>query len=372
MLKADYIIVGQGLAGSILAYLLLKRRQKVVIIDAYSDETFRPIALGGKGDKKSSSRIAAGVINPITGMRFVKSWRIDEFLPVAQSLYQEIETVLGIQLWHERSIFRVLRTVEEENNWLLRKSYPEYQPYCGQTDPSVNNHKFQPFYGIAEVKNGAQVNLPALVTHFRSFFEEKQLILNESFDANQLIISDTSVAYKGIQATKIIFCEGANAKNNPYFNHLPFNPDKGELLLVRIPNLDLSQVFKNKMAIVPLHDTEGNQENKQKDMYWVGATNTWNFDNDLPSDKTKELIINELKSTIKLPFEVIAHQAAIRPTVKDRRPLLGLNRQQPNLGIFNGFGTKGASLVPFWARHFVDFLVGGTPLDKEVDIQRFF
>ena len=359
MKNADFIIVGQGLAGSVLAYLLLKKGQKVILIDQYTE-----------GGKKSSSQIAAGVINPITGMRFVKSWRIDEFLPVARSLYQEIETVLNVKLWHERTIFRVLRHVEEENNWLLRNSYPDYQPYCGNMPPSVQTLEmghYKPFYAIAEVKNGAQVNLSALVAHFRLFFKQKQMLLQEHFDSNECAISDKSVEYKGIKASKIIFCEGAHAQSNPFFNQLPFNPDKGELLLVRIPNLDLTHIFKNKMAIVPLHDTVAGQ----KDLYWVGATNTWAFDNDLPSTTNKELIINELKNTINLPFEVIEQQAAIRPTVKDRRPLLGLHPQHPQLGIFNGFGTKGASLVPFWAQRFTEFLLNEEPLDKDVDIQRF-
>lgn len=359
MKHIDFIIVGQGLAGSVLAYLLLKKGQKVVVVGNYTE-----------GGKKSSSQIAAGVINPITGMRFVKSWRIDAFLFAARSLYLEIETVLGVKLWHERLIFRALRNIEEENNWLLRNTFPDYQPYCGKTDASVSNFdesKLMPFYALAEVKNGAQVNLPALVEHFRHYFEKKQILLTDDFDTSQLSFSKENVAYQGIKASKIVFCEGIKAMENPYFNYLPFNPDKGELLLVRIPNLDLNHIFKNKMAIVPLHDTEGGV----KDLYWVGATNTWKFDSDLPNTVNKELIVNELKNTLNTPFEIIDHHAAIRPTVKDRRPFLGLDPQQAQLGIFNGFGTKGASLVPFWAEHFCEFLLNEKPLDKEVDIKRF-
>lgn len=363
MKQIDFIIVGQGLAGSVLAYLLLKREQKVVVIDNYTE-----------GGKKSSSQIAAGVINPITGMRFVKTWRIDEFLPAARSLYLEIENVLSVKLWHERLIFRVLRNTEEENNWLLRNTFPDYQPYCGTMSPSISQSKFKPFYALAELKNGAQVNLPALVHHFRLFFERNQMLFTEHFDTDQLSISSEHVEYKDIRASKIIFCEGFKAMENPYFNYLPFNPDKGELLLVSIPNLNLNHILKNKMAIVPLHDTDlsrNSREGGQKDLYWVGATNAWNFDNDLPNEANKTLITNELSKIINIPFEVIDHHAAIRPTVKDRRPFLGLHPQSAQLGIFNGFGTKGASLVPFWATHFIDFLINKTPLDKDVDILRF-
>ena len=359
MKNIDFIIVGQGLAGSILAYNLLRKGQKVVVIDNYTE-----------GGKKSSSQIAAGVINPITGMRFVKSWRIDEFLPVARTVYLEIEKVLGIKLWHERLIFRILRNIEEENNWLLRSTFPDYKLYFGNTPASVSDGykaNFKPFYALSEVKNAAQVNLPALVQAFRNHFEKKQLLLIDNFDAHELSFSDNIITYKDIKASKVIFCEGVNAINNPYFNYLPFNPDKGELLLVRIPNLGLNHIFKDKMAIVPLYDTEGGQ----KDLYWVGATNAWNFENDLPDDVNKKLIINELNKILNIPFEIIDHLAAVRPTVKDRRPFLGMHPKFPQLGIFNGFGTKGASLVPFWAEHFSSFLLEDKPLDKDVDIQRF-
>ena len=358
MKKIDFIIVGQGLAGSVLAYKLIKKGQKVVVIDRFTE-----------GGKMSSSQIAAGIINPITGMRFVKTWRIEEFIASARTLYCEMETVLGVKLWHERSIFRAIRTIEEENNWLLRSSYPDYQPFCSTIPPSVfssENNKIKSFYSLAEVRNAAQVNLPLLVEQCRSFFEKNESFLFDDFDTNELHISAEGVIYKGITASKIIFCEGAQGKNNPYFKYLPFNPDKGELLLVRIPNLDLSQIFKNKMAIVPLHDTESGQ----KDLYWVGATNTWAFDDDLPNAAYKLQIINELKELVLIPFEIIDHRAAIRPTVKDRRPFIGCHSEHSNLAIFNGFGTKGTSLVPFWADHFTDFLLNGTPLDKEVDIIR--
>lgn len=359
MKKVDFIIVGQGLAGSVLAYSLLKKGQNVVVIDRYTE-----------GGQKPSSQIAAGVINPITGMRFVKTWRIDEFLPAARSLYQELGNFLGVNLWHERLILRALRNFEEENNWLLRKTYADYEPYCGNIPPSVQtaeNSKFKPFHSVAEVKNGAQVNMPLLVERFRHFLIKNQMFMNESFDGNALKLADDFIEYKGFQAPKMIFCEGAAGISNPYFNYLPFNPDKGELLLVRIPNLNLNHIFKNKMAIVPLHDTADGQN----DLYWVGATNTWKFENELPNIADKELIINELKNILNIPFEVIEHKTAVRPTVKDRRPFLGLHPQHPTLGIFNGFGTKGASLVPFWATHFIDFLIHKKPLDEDVDIQRF-
>ena len=376
MNKQDYIIVGQGIAGSILAYLLRENGQKVVVIDQNTEGSL------------SSSKIAAGVINPITGRRFVKSWYVDALLPSAKQTYQALEKVLNIPIWHERRLIRTLTNAEEENNFLLRRTYPDYQMYCGEShaalaefegdslkrDPSVFNN----FYAFAETKNGAQVNLPLLVSKLRTYFIENQIFMNEQFSFNDLTIEENTVIYKNIKAKKIIFAEGAAAIQNPYFSWLPFNLDKGELLLVRIPNLDLTSIFKHKISIVPLHDLKNIAENGSntegsyfENLYWVGATNAWHFENDVPTNAHKQLILGELHEILNCPFEVIAHHAAIRPTVKDRRPFIGQHPQFPVLGIFNGFGTKGASLVPFFAAQFVDNLLNGTSLEKEVDIRRF-
>jgi glycine oxidase len=377
--EQDYIIVGQGIAGSILAYFLRKNGQKVLIVDQNTEGVL------------SSSKIAAGVINPITGRRFVKSWRIDALLPSAKRTYQELEKVLNIPIWHDRRIIRTLRDTEEENNFLLRRTYPDYQQYCGETtdSPQKFDENFSPtlpsffnkFYAFAETKNGVQVNLPLLVAQFRAYFIENQSLLTENFSFEDLKLGENFVMYKNIKAKKIIFADGAAGVANPYFSWLPFNLDKGELLLVRIPNLNLTDIFKNKISIVPLHDVGFGMSDvglsptsdilNPTSLYWVGATNAWSFDDDLPTESNKQLIINELQEILNCPFEVIGHQAAVRPTVRDRRPFIGLHPKFPTLGIFNGFGTKGASLVPFFAEHFVDSLLKDIPLEKEVDISRF-
>jgi glycine oxidase len=380
MNEQDYIIVGQGIAGSVLAYFLRKYGQKVVVIDKNTEGVL------------SSSKIAAGVINPITGRRFVKSWRIDELLPSAKQTYQELEKVLKIPIWHERRIIRTLRDNEEENNFLLRRTYSDYEHYCGETTVlpqfSDNNSSlveaspFNHFHSFADIKNGAQVNVPFLVEHFRAYFIDNQCLISDIFSTSDLVIGENSVTYGNIKAKKIIFAEGAEGAKNPYFSWLPFNLDKGELLLVRIPNLKLRHIFKNKISIVPLHDigimfnmraqnAENTEGGHATDLYWVGATNAWTFDDDQPSESNKLLIINELREILNCPFEVVGHQAAVRPTVRDRRPFIGLHPKFPALGIFNGFGTKGASLVPFFAARFADSLLKNLPLEREVDIVRF-
>ncbi len=351
--------MGQGLAGSLLAYCLLQKGCKIVVIDAFTEGV-------AYQNYTSSSSIAAGVINPITGKRYVKSWRIDELLPEAREMYQAIEKLLKIPIWQERLLVRTLQNIEDENQWLLRSSYVDYAAYCSEKcTPSVSEQFegtiHEEFHSFAEIKNAAQVHVPALVKHFRQHLIAQNCYFQDHFDYNDCILKEKSVFYKEFKAEKIIFCEGAKGVDNPYFKWLPFNLDKGELLIVKIPNFNLNNIFKHHISIVPLGD----------DLYWVGATNDWHFADDQPTESNKQLIVKELQSILKLPFEIIDHQAAIRPTVKDRRPFIGFHPDFEVVAIFNGFGTKGASLIPYWAKHFSSVLLRGGEVDKEVNIERY-
>lgn len=347
------------MAGSLLAYYLLQKGCKIIVIDAaYTEEVIAT-------NYRSSSSIAAGVINPITGKRYVKSWRIDELLPEAREMYQAIEKLLKIPIWQERSLIRSLQNVEDENQWLLRSSYADNVAYCtDKCTPSVLEGlktTIQNFHAFAEIKQAAQVHIPALVKHFRQYLMAQDCYFKDNFEYRDCILKENAVLYKAFKAQKVIFCEGAKGIDNPYFKWLPYNLDKGELLIAKIPNFNLNYIFKHHISIVPL----GN------DLYWVGATNDWHFADDQPTEVNKQLIIKELESILKLPFEIIDHQSAIRPTVKDRRPFIGIHPDFEAVTIFNGFGTKGASLIPYWAKHFSDVLLRGGEVDKEVNIDRY-
>ena len=175
------------------------------------------------------------------------------------------------------------------------------------------------------------------------------------------MVDDESISFGDLKAKKIIFCEGQNGRFNPYFNFLPFEVSKGEILIAHIPKLKSEQIIKDKLIIAPL----GN------DLYWCGSNYEWNALDDSPTEHIKKDLIEKLKSTLTIDFEIVEHLAAIRPTVKDRRPFLGVHPKISPLAIFNGLGTKGASLGPYWANHFAEFLCEGILLNKEVNIDRF-
>lgn len=347
--KETYLIVGQGVAGTLLTYFLLKVGQNVIVIDNYHEN--------------AASKAAAGIINPITGRHYVKSWKIDELLPFAKQTYQNLEQLLQIQFYTERNVIRTFTNVKEENDWLTHSIEPSYQQYIAdRADIGNYKNKTIPAFGYGEVLQGAQVHLPVLIENYRNYLQQENRLIEEIFDFEQLVIQESGIRYKSITADKIIFCEGIKAKSNPYFNYLPFHGDKGEALIVHIPNAHFEKILKQHIFIVPLG---------KGDLYWIGATNHRHFENDLPSEIGKNYLIKHLQILLQVPFEVIDHLAAVRPTVRDRRPFLGLHPQFPQLGIFNGLGTKGASLAPFFAHHFMQFLCSLHPLDKEVDIERF-
>lgn len=346
--EVDYIIVGQGLAGTLLCYQLLKAGKKVLVVD--------------QDHKGSSSKIAAGLINPITGRRFVKSWMIEKLLPVAKVQYADLESMLGVQLFHSRNIIRALFNSREENDWLVRTGEPGYAIFMADDAEMEDFQKTtEPAYSYGELLQSAQVDVPLLIEKFRAYLLEEDSLMSEQFDFEQLTIERDKLNYKGIIANKIIFCEGYQGQYNPYFSYLPFNPAKGEILIVKIPNANFKKLFKHRIFIAPL----GN------DHYWVGATNDWDFDDDQPTEEARSFLLERLQDVLKIPFELVTHQAAIRPTVKDRRPFIGAHPAFPNLFIFNGLGTKGASLGPYWAAHLAEVLLKNSNLEDSVNIKRF-
>lgn len=346
--EIDYIIVGQGVAGTLLHYFLKKEGKKVLVID--------------DDHRKAAAKVSAGIINPVTGRRYVKSWLIEQLIPLAAKTYQALEKELNLSFYHPVPIVRALSNRNEELFWedrLLNEYYDQYvkeEADLGNYEGIVNDA-----YQYAEVKQSAQVEVGKFVQRYRETLESHDEILSESCDYALIKFGEKSVSYKHIQAQKIIFCEGNRAKQNPFFDYLPFLGAKGEALIVKMPEANFKRILKQRIFIVPLKD----------DLYWIGATNDKKYQDDSPSLEGKQYLIDNLKNILGLPFEIIEHKAAIRPTVKDRRPFLGLHLEHEQLAILNGLGTKGASLGPYFARQMMEFLTKGKSLMKEVNIERY-
>ncbi len=347
--QVDYIIVGQGLAGTLLGYFLEKNGQKIHLID--------------QAHRAASSKVAAGIINPITGRNFVKSWRFEDVFPFAKKTYQEIGDLFNQTFFYSQNIVRELFNDREENEWMVRSSYPDYEDYFEEDvdwksfDGKVNKKIF-----TIELKHAGRLDIPKLIHFFSEYWLKKNQIEKKKFEYDKILFLNGGVQYENIKASKIIFCEGFQAKHNPYFSNLNYQEAKGEILKARIPHADFQKILKHRLYIVP----QGN------DIYWIGATNEWDHLDENPTSKNFEFLKNKLEKILKIPFEILSHEAAVRPTNKDRRPLLGIHPEKKQLAIFNGMGSKGASLAPFWANAMTQHLLKNVPLDKEVDIDRVY
>lgn len=342
--KIDYLIVGQGLAGTWLSYFLWKAGKNIRVID--------------NGNPTAASKVASGIINPITGRRLVKSWKIDALLPFARQMYAELGQLLQADLCYDYPIVWLLSSIAELNNFDVLSDRAGYSHFIEKVAAEQFDESLQKHIGYAKIK-GLHVDTALLLQKFRSFLQKNKLLQQDFLYFDDLIIEDDRICWKDICAKKILFCEGWRGLQNPYFQYLPFNVAKGETLLIHAPDLAAHQsIVKSKVFIVP----------KGKQNFWIGSTYVWDELNEIPSASGYQNLCQRLEASIRVPYTVLAQQAGIRPTTKQRRPFVGLHPKYLSLGIFNGLGTKGVSLSPYFAHQFVTYLLEGKALDKVVAI----
>jgi glycine/D-amino acid oxidase-like deaminating enzyme len=344
MRQTEFIIVGQGISGTFLSWYLKKEGRSFIVID---DQ-----------DPTSSSRVAAGIINPVTGRRIVKTWMIETILPFALEAYTALGKELGIDAIFQKNIIDFFPSpqmliafkerVEENAEYLSISSSPlHYLP------------QFNYDFGYGEIDPCYIVQLQSLLPAWRKTLKEN--LIEERFETDKLSVEENSISYKEIRAEKIIFCDGISSSENIYFKNLPFALNKGEALIIRSKDLPADKIYKKAITLVPL----------KEDLFWAGSSHEWNFDNPDPSDifyqKTKAL----LEHWLKLPFIVEAHLASVRPATIERRPFVGMHPHYPRVGILNGMGTKGCSLAPYFAEQFVSHLTKNTPILPEANVSRF-
>ena len=345
----DYLIVGQGIAGSTLAYLLRKKGKSVFIIDKYSSN--------------SSSQVAAGLVNPITGRRIVKSWMADTALPYAFQFYSDYKTETGDEVFHKMDALEVTGTVHEFNEWTRRMEEQNLNHYFRDDAPNyLYRGKIRDFIKLVRITSSGWMDIPLFVRGIRNLFEKENNFINELFDEQELIISENDISYQDIKAKKIIFCEGYRCLKNKFWNFLPLIPAKGEIVVIKCPELPQDFILLSGMFIVPI----GNQE------FRCGATYEWKFEDELPTETGKSKLLEMLNAVLNVNFEITEHTSGVRPTVKDRRPIIGMHPDFSNVGIFNGLGTKGVSLAPYFANQLVEYLENDGLLMSEVDVRRFY
>ncbi len=347
MQQFDYIIVGQGIAGSLLAYQLLKADRRVLILNDESIPT--------------SSAVAGGIFNPITGKNLDKTWLADTIFPYFKEFYLSLEKETHSHFYHETNLFRPYANEQQRRHFLQLTDEYDLDKYISLVKPDVYKDVENPLGGLY-TRSAGWVDVPLMLEGLKQLFIQAGGYQAERFDYQALALSEENITYKNFQASKIIFCEGYYASQNPYFKWLPFNPAKGETLIASMVDYSIKEIVNQGSWIIPM----GNQQ------YRFGSTYVWNQLDWQTTPEGTEAITNKIDRFLKTPYQIVGQQAGIRPTTKDRRPFLGNHPAHFNVYIFNGLGTKGVSLAPYFAEQMLNFLEKNKDLMPESNIQRFY
>lgn len=343
----DYLIVGFGLAGVSFTEQLRKHNKSFQVITE---------------EEKSSSVVAGGMYNPVILKRFTSPWNALPQLEYAIPFYKAIESYLSINVLNPLPVLRVFNAIEEQNNWLIASDKPSLAPFLApkfssNTNTSINaNHKF------GEVKQAGRLEVAKLLQSYKHKLLVSNQYCQEKFDFNALDVADDCITYKDIKAKRVVFAEGFGLLQNPYFNYLPLNGTKGEVLIIESEQLDVSAIVKSSVFIIPLNTVN---------QYLVGATYHWTDKTWKTTSEAKEELQSKLESLITCEYKIVGQLAGIRPTVKDRRPLVGQHPEHKNLFVLNGMGTRGVMVAPTVSYELFNFIENDLALGAEINISRF-
>lgn len=345
-MKVDYLIIGQGIAGTLLSRCLIAAGKTVVVFD--------------DNDPATASRVAGGIINPVTGKRLVTSWMINELLPFAKQTYTELEQELQLQIVKECEIVDFHANIEQARLFEERASAEPMYLHVNSVGDKWND-MFRFNYGAGVISPCLLIDILPMLIGWRKYLQRLDMLRAEWFDWNQCVVENGKVLYKDVVADKIICCEGAAGATNPYFQILPWARDKGEALIASIPGLPDTHVYKQGISIVPWRDG----------LFWIGAAHDWKFTDMKPTEAFRIGVEEQLDYWLKLPYQIVDHVVASRPANIDRKPFAGLHPKCNEVGIFNGMGGKGISQIPYFANEFSAYLTSGSALSPEVDIRRY-
>lgn len=342
----DYLIIGAGLAGMSFAETALQGNKKILVADCGS---------------KSSSEVAAGLYNPVILKRFTPVWDAKNQLVFLDGFYSKLENKLQQKFDFKKPILRKFFSVEEQNNWYIASDKVGLNSFLSTKLVTDKFPGIESPFDYGEVKSTGFVEVSSLLKSYKQYLQNLNLYLDETFDYGLLKINSDSIQYNSIIAKHIVFAEGFGMHQNPYFNHLPLDGVKGELLIIKAPKLIIDVIINTSVFILPLGDH----------LFKVGATYNWNDKTTIPTEDGKQELSARIKEIITCDFEIISHFAGVRPTVKDRKPLVGTHGEYKNVHILNGLGTRGVMLGPSMAEALFQFIENSIPLAPEINISRF-
>ena len=347
--RCDFLIVGQGLAGCLLARALGESGASCILV--------------GQTLPLAATPVAAGIMNPVTGKRLAKSWRTETYLPYAKEFYRRLGHDWNETLLHEGRILRFPRNEEELVLFRKRKDDPSFTPFLGEEFAPRHwaSHGWKDELGSYEITQVGWVDLEKVASRIRQVFREKGILREEHFDHNELELGSDGVSWRGAVTSCVVFCEGAKVVANPWFKDVPFAPSRGETLDLGGKGHSREVLLQSGIWLMA----------ESKDSLRAGST----YDHDElagePTMQARETILDGLSEFLNETPTVVGQRCGVRPSTRDRLPVMGRHPDQPQLALFNGFGSKGATWAPPLAECFAGHLLDGEPLDGEIDLLRF-
>ncbi|MDP5157369.1 MAG: FAD-dependent oxidoreductase [Flaviramulus sp.] len=345
-MHVDYIIVGIGIAGISFCEQLKANNKSFIVFD---------------NNSQLSSTVAGGLYNPVVLKRFTSVWKSKEQLETAVTFYSKLEERLNLKLDYKIPVYRKFASLEEQNDWFAASDKPLLSDYLSTKIIRNSNKNIDAPFGFGEVFETGRVDVKVMLDAFKMELSHNNSLYESIFKYNQLILENNSIKYQNIIAKNMVFAEGFGIRENPYFNYLPLVPAKGELITIHAPDLNIDYVLKAAVFIIPL----GN------DLYIVGATYEWKDLSNKVTETAKDELLNKLEKIINCSFKIVNQVAGVRPTVKDRRPLVGQHPKFKNLYVLNGLGTRGVMIGPYVANKLYNFIENDAVLDNDIDIKRF-
>ena len=336
----DVIIIGQGLAGTVLSITLQQLGKRVVVFDA---------PLPGR-----ASEVAAGLVNPVALRRTVLTWRASEMLAIAGAFYRELGLQYDQPFWHPMPLVAIFPTAQEAGIWQMRTKDPETARFVRMDTAAdqVLDALPQP-YGRGVIDRCAWVDVKRMLVAHRAMLSAESSLREQRVEAADIMRYADGVGVQDCSAPVLVHCGG------PFARVPGLVPVKGEGLTVRIPGLQLDRIVHRGVFLLPVGE----------EAYRVGATFKWDDVWGGPSEEARHYLLDRTERLVEREVEVLDHWCGVRPASKDRRPILG--HIGPHELVFNGLGSRGVALAPWCAQQLCDHVYEGKALDDEVCSDRF-
>ncbi len=334
MQQTEILIIGQGIAGSLTAFMLHQQGVDFKVMDA--------------GYENAASRVAAGMFTPISGKRKTLNAEMIQQIPFAIEVYKQIEKLLGKKILHLQNVYYVPDTIEEKQDLSLKTTNANFSQYVLSNQASIQAIKQE--LGAFQITNSGWLDCALFTSSFKDWLKQKDALIEEAFDYIAVKITRDKIQYKDIECKRLIFCEGYHAADNPFIQEGTIIPCKGDMLTIEYKNCTEDFIIKKNAAyLISL----GNNK------YKGGSTYKWHNNDKTLYQPDKDEIVNKLNAMLENEYSIVLHQSAIRPTTKNRQVVAIQHSSYPNLFILNGLGTKGVIQGPYYAKQIIELMLNG-------------